>query len=277
MEKVELNSKRWLDIADLDEEQWATIDYPNYSISNYGRLKRMAHVYIPSLQKKHLHHRTLKERICKLYKNRCGYLCFRILDGNKTKQLYIHKLVAKYFVDNPYNYNAINHKDENKSNNYYLNLEYCTNKYNSNYGTCQERRAASVREMRRKREISIDQYTTDGEFVRHYSNKGEVEDAGFCLKTILRVCNHKSESSQGFVWRFGNEPYSKPVYIDSKGGTVRKKIYCYDLNGNFLWSYNNLLEAAIAIGGKNKRAGICECAYGKKEQAYGYIWKYANE
>ena len=36
---------------------------------------------------------------------------------------YVHRLVADAFVDNPNNYKEINHKDENKSNNDFTNLD----------------------------------------------------------------------------------------------------------------------------------------------------------
>lgn len=278
MEKVEVNSKRWLSVEDLKDEEWAVIkEHPFYAISNYGRLKRLAHLCMPTVQKKHVYPKFLKERICKTYKNLSGYLSFRVLSGDKIAQLSIHRLVATYFVENPHNYNAVNHKNENKSDNYYTNLEFCTDKYNSNYGTCQQRRAASVRAMRRRREILINQYTPQGEFVSKYSNKGEIDDAGFNLKTVLRVCNHEMEMSQGYVWRFDGDPYTQPSYHDSKGGTIKKKVLCYDIDGNFVAQYGSLLSAALALGGKYKRAGICGCCYGKKKQAYGYIWKYANK
>lgn len=275
MRKVKLNSEEWLSVKDLDGEQWTVLEeQPFYAISNYGRLKRLHHVYVPPIETEHVHHRTLSERICKLYKNSCGYLCFKVTSNGKIIQLYIHRLVAYYFISNPQKLKCVNHKNEDKADNRAINLEWCTDKYNSNYGTCQERRAKSVNEMRRDREISIDQYTIDGVFVQHYTKKGEIEDNGFNLKTILRVCNHKMISSNGYIWRFHGDPYTKPVYNDSKGGTVKKKVLCYDLEGKFIAEYDSLLSAALAVGGKNKRTGICECAYGKREHAFGFIWKY---
>ena len=51
----------------------------------------------------------------------------------------IHRLVAEAFIPNPDDLPIINHKDENKLNNVVSNLEWCTHKYNSNYGTINKR------------------------------------------------------------------------------------------------------------------------------------------
>ena len=45
------------------------------------------------------------------------------------------------FIPNPDNLPQVNHKDENPQNNRVDNLEWCTNKYNVNYGTALVRMA----------------------------------------------------------------------------------------------------------------------------------------
>lgn len=55
------------------------------------------------------------------------------------KKILIHRLVAKHFIDNPYNYPEVNHKDEDKTNNHIDNLEWCTHLYNMNYGEVKEK------------------------------------------------------------------------------------------------------------------------------------------
>ena len=73
---------------------------------------------------------TLKGRI-----NSDGYKYAIVRINNKNITVKHHRLVAEMFVDNPNNYPVVNHKDENKLNNKYSNLEWCTIKYNNIHGS----------------------------------------------------------------------------------------------------------------------------------------------
>lgn len=44
--------------------------------------------------------------------------------SNEKKNKYVHNLVATYFIDNPENLTRVKHKDNNKNNNNYNNLEW---------------------------------------------------------------------------------------------------------------------------------------------------------
>ena len=116
------------------EEEWRDIEgYEGlYQVSDKGRVK--------SLNYNH----TGKERILKSCKNSAGYLIVELYINGIGKCHTIHKLVAEAFIPNTDNLPDINHKDENKTNNYANNLEWCTTKYNMNYGTAKVRIAEKM-------------------------------------------------------------------------------------------------------------------------------------
>ena len=97
-----------------------------YQVSNLGRVKSL------------LRGSTEGKILCPL-EHRQGYLHVRLYKKGVYKQFSIHRLVAITYLDNPNNFLEVNHIDENKKNNRVDNLEWCTYKYNSNYGTCRQK------------------------------------------------------------------------------------------------------------------------------------------
>ena len=65
-----------------------------------------------------------------------GYkvVSLKLKGQRKWKKAYIHRLVALAYIPNPNNNPEVNHKDENKSNNGYKNLEWVTRMENVHYG-----------------------------------------------------------------------------------------------------------------------------------------------
>lgn len=57
---------------------------------------------------------------------RDGYLKVHLSNNGKTKEYFLHRLIAAQFIPNPNNLPEINHKDGNKTNNNISNLEWCT-------------------------------------------------------------------------------------------------------------------------------------------------------
>lgn len=59
-----------------------------------------------------------------------GYLMYRIYCHGGMFRWLVHRLVATYFVANPNNLPVVNHKDGNRLNNDFRNLEWCTQQQN---------------------------------------------------------------------------------------------------------------------------------------------------
>lgn len=62
-----------------------------------------------------------------------GYKQCRLYKDGKKKYVRVHRLVAELFVPNPNNLPQVNHKDGNKLNNHYTNLEWVSNSQNTKH------------------------------------------------------------------------------------------------------------------------------------------------
>lgn len=67
-----------------------------------------------------------RDRFLKIQHNRNGYCYVSLFANGEAKIYFVHRLVAMCFLDNPNEYPHINHKDGNKDNNHWSNLEWCT-------------------------------------------------------------------------------------------------------------------------------------------------------
>lgn len=67
--------------------------------------------------------------------NNAGYLYYRFYKNTIRETKFIHRIVAEIFVNNPDNKPYVNHKDGNKTNNHYSNLEWVTASENSIHAT----------------------------------------------------------------------------------------------------------------------------------------------
>lgn len=183
--------------------------------------------------------------------------------------------MAESFIPNPDRLPFVNHKDENPANNTVSNLEWCTAKYNSNYGTCQTRRAKTLSDNLTKKSEIINKYDLSGNFICSYKGKKSIVKAGLRYEAIRRCCNHLQKTAGGYVYRFNGDAFS---YEQNKRNNdcCKKRILQFDMKGNFLGSYLGAREASMSVFGKDKiLPGISRCCRGDRSSAYGYKWRYA--
>lgn len=168
---------------------------PNYEVSNFGNIRN-----------------KITKAIKSQYLDKNGYY---IVTLNQTHYR-VHRLVAVYFVINPNNkkYTIVNHKDENKQNNNYDNLEWCDNKYNSNYGTNIERMASSLSKEK------IIEYDINGKIINIYRS----------LSYVRNNIKHGSAIYDAILYNYYNRFYNNKYYFTetetfNKNRVNNKRIY----------------------------------------------------
>lgn len=128
-------------------EIWKNINgYDDYQASNLGRIKTIANSA------------SRKERILKPLTHPRGYFRVALWRNGKSKFLFIHRIIAITFIDNPDNKPTVNHIDGNKSNNYSNNLEWTTYRENMNHAIENKISACGERNGRSKlNSIQVDE------------------------------------------------------------------------------------------------------------------------
>ena len=174
---------------------------PVYMVSNLGRVKSVLRV----LKFKNGKYRLQKETILSQFKCGSGYLGVTLCspDGSSHRKL-VHRLVAQAFIPNPNNFPQINHKDEDKTNNIVTNLEWCTVKYNNNYGT----KILRITEKTTNGKLSkrVYQYDLSGNFIAEFPSTMEVQRRmGIQNSLIGKCCRGKRKTCHRFIWRYSRE------------------------------------------------------------------------
>ena len=182
------------------KEIWKDIDgyEGKYLVSNLGRIKSLHY------KRQKNNEKFLKPYTCKTN----PYLTVKI----NYKNMNIHRLVAKAFLENPNNYPVVNHIDGNKWNNNVNNLEWCTYKHNTNeavrIGLYDNRnKMMSISPIRSK---EINMYDKNNELIRSFRDSVEAEiilkrqGIKVCSRNIRNVCCGKRKTAGGFIWRLKN-------------------------------------------------------------------------
>ena len=115
-----------------------------YKVSNLGRILSLNY------------RNTGKAKLRTPSKRKDGYFQVGLSKNGKTNFCLVHRLVAEAFLENPDNLPEVNHKDEDKTNNFVFlnedgtvnkeksNLEWKSHKDNINHGTRNERAGKTI-------------------------------------------------------------------------------------------------------------------------------------
>lgn len=129
----------------------------------------------------------------------CGYMRVKLRDANgKTKLHSVHRLVADVFIPNPHRLPQVNHKDENKLNNNVHNLEWCTAKYNTNYGN-------GILKCSTKRMVPVAQLNENNEIVDTWPGVTFAAEKTGIQQSSISCCLHgKLKHAGGYKWKYLN-------------------------------------------------------------------------
>ena len=167
---------------DFESDRWRNItDYEGiYIVSDNGEVARI---------------RTGKYRLLKPRASKKGYLKVNLSRNGKMKTVYVHRLVAQHFIDNPNGYDEINHLDENKTNNRASNLEWCSRKHNVNYGS-----RTSIQKHKVSKPVVCISTRGDRLIFNSVTTAGQATKVS--TSNISACCKGKRKSAGGYRWEY---------------------------------------------------------------------------
>lgn len=262
-----MTNEVWKDIKFIDTDG-TEYDYTGlYQVSNMGRVKIVEHeVHYISTQfdEETIIVRKVKEKIKKFKNEKNGYVRVELTKDGESKFFAVHRLVAYMFIENDdvENKVQVNHIDEDKSNNTVENLEWCTAKYNTNYGTRNERVAEKLngREVAEETRKKISEKAKG----RKVSDKARVKAS--------ETCKARIGEKHPMYGKFQSEEAKRKM---SDNSTSKRQVVQTTLDGEFIKIWNSITEVTKTLGIDG--SSISKVCRGKSSYAKGYKWYYLKD
>ena len=140
----------------------------------------------------------------------------------------------------------------------------------------------SISENKKKNNKSfkkVNQYSLDGKYIGTYTSIANAERA-VNAKGISDCCSGTVKTLAGYIWYYtddvtDNSDLSKEQLNEHKQYN-HKLVNQYDLDGNYIATYNSIRDATESCGRDRKSACIWAVLNNRQNTAYGYKWKYAD-
>lgn len=194
-------------------------------------------------------------------------------DGVWHTGIKLHRFIAELFIPNPNNLPEVNHKDEDGSNNNVDNLEWCTRKYNCNYGTKNQRCAEKMTNGKTSKKIY--QYDLDGEFINEWPSMSEVHrKLKIGVGVLTHCCIGENHTGGGYQWRWEKYDRIEPFdFQDHMTDLLGIPVYQYTLSGDYVGEYRSVTEAGKQFS-DTASSSISSCCSGKMKSVFGFQWSH---
>ena len=198
-------------------EEWRTAVYKGviyeglYKVSNLGKILSLNY------------RNTGKAELMTPVENTDGYFQVGFWKNGEYKMCYVHRLVAETFIENPENLPEVNHKDEDKTNNFVFlnkdgsvnkeksNLEWKSHRDNLNHGTRNERVSKALTNGKKSKRVL--QLSLSGELIREWPSTNECGRNGFDQGAVAACCRGEKPHYKGFLWMYADDYKEKFGYI----------------------------------------------------------------
>jgi len=200
--------------------------------------------------------------------SKIGYPCVSISEGGFSKTEYVHRLLAKAFIDNPEDKKQVNHIDGNKANNNINNLEWVTPSENILHAY-----ATKLQPYRRK--YTLEEYENLlGDFL---SGKSLTYISTKTNQGLTQLSYHIREAATrlGKIQDYEIELLNQKTKRSKQNGKNRRDNINLQMlhkdSGDIIKTFTCLVEAVEYL--KVKSAGpISNVLKGRQKSAYGYFW-----
>ena len=171
-----------------------------YQVSNTGKVRSLDKEVFNKLTGR-MNFRKGIERKQQFYG---GYFNVRLIVDGFGKKFTVHRLVAEAFVDNPNNYNVVNHLDGVKTNNNYTNLEWTTVKGNVIHAWENGLNHFSEEQREKQKEYMsipiVGTNATTGKKLYFKSAADAARELGMTKGRIRDCCNGNAKQTKGWFF-----------------------------------------------------------------------------
>lgn len=153
-------------------------------------------------------------------------------DFKTRKDISVHRVVALTFIENPNNYEQVNHINGNKEDNRVVNLEWCTNKQNMDHA-----RENNLIPDKQKKFYEIDYERILNLYGKHKSVRKVAKICKCHHKTVSSFLKSKNKNLSLKMNKFTRDEIDKFLILKAQGWSYRKIAKKYKTNHSTIKRY----------------------------------------